>query len=230
MNSSESESPLVSVVTIVYNDFENIEDTIKSVLSQRQDLIEYIVIDGGSSDSTLEVLDMYKDDIDVLISEPDRGIYDAMSKGLGHASGDWVIFMNSGDSFFSSNVLDILFDRNFFKSSKLCIYGKASWRYGKKPFPFVFPLLLKLPNHQTMFVKRKWLLLNGFDPELKILADLDQKMKISRENGFVNSDIHIALSLEGGVSQTNKREVNRELSVIRRRYIPWFFRFLSIIF
>lgn len=87
----------VSIVTVCYNSAETIEDTIKSVISQTYDDIEYIIVDGGSTDDTLKIVEKYKAHIDILISEPDRGIYDAMNKGVEAATGDVVGILNSDD-------------------------------------------------------------------------------------------------------------------------------------
>lgn len=87
----------VSVITVCYNSANTIEKTIKSVISQDYGDIEYIIIDGGSNDGTLDIIDKYKDKISILISEPDKGIYDAMNKGIRIASGEIVGMINSDD-------------------------------------------------------------------------------------------------------------------------------------
>ena len=102
----------VSVVTVCYNAIGGIEKTISSVLGQSFPEMEYIVIDGGSQDGTAEVIRQYADRIDYFVSEPDGGIYPAMNKGLKHATGRWVNFMNSGDLFASSHVLSDLFGKH----------------------------------------------------------------------------------------------------------------------
>ena len=93
-------NPTLSVITIVYNNVRDIERTMLSVLNQTHPNIEYIVIDGKSTDGTLQIINQYQNRIGKLISEKDEGIYDAMNKGLAVATGDYVIFMNSGDEFF----------------------------------------------------------------------------------------------------------------------------------
>ena len=101
-------SPIISVVTVVYNDNNNIEKTIKNVLKQTYHNIEYIVVDGASTDGTLEVIKKYSDKL-LYISEPDKGIYDAMQKGANLARGEWVIFRNCGDFFITPDVIEKVF-------------------------------------------------------------------------------------------------------------------------
>jgi glycosyltransferase involved in cell wall biosynthesis len=89
--------PKISVITICYNAVDLIEKTILSVLHQSYDNIEYIIIDGNSTDGTVDIIQKYANQLAYWISEPDGGIFDAMNKGLDHATGEWVNFMNAGD-------------------------------------------------------------------------------------------------------------------------------------
>ena len=98
-------SPLVSIITPAFNSDKTIESTIKSVLSQSHPRIEYIIVDGGSTDGTINIIKKYEDKINVWISEQDEGIYDAMNKGIKLASGDIVGFLNADDVYFADNVL-----------------------------------------------------------------------------------------------------------------------------
>ena len=100
---------LISVVTVCYNAADTIEKTMLSVLNQTYHDIEYIIIDGGSTDGTVEIIRKYADRIAYWVSEPDKGIYDAMNKGIKVATGEWINFMNAGDEFVDANVLDKLF-------------------------------------------------------------------------------------------------------------------------
>ena len=97
-----------SIVTVSYNAVATIESTILSVINQTYSNVEYIIIDGGSTDGTVDIIKKYQDKISYWISEPDQGIYDAMNKGLKIASGEWINFMNSGDSFVHTEVLENL--------------------------------------------------------------------------------------------------------------------------
>jgi glycosyltransferase len=95
----------ISIITVCFNSVETIEDTIKSVLSQQHDSLEYIIVDGGSIDGTLDIINKYKDKIYKIVSEPDKGIYDAMNKGIKLSTGEVVGILNSDDFYCDNNVL-----------------------------------------------------------------------------------------------------------------------------
>jgi len=95
----------VSIITIAYNSSETIEDTIKSVVAQDYSNVEYVIIDGGSTDETLSIIDKYKDSISTIVSEPDKGIYDAMNKGVQNATGDIIGILNSDDIYANDSVI-----------------------------------------------------------------------------------------------------------------------------
>lgn len=99
----------VSVITVVYNNSKGLERTIQSVLAQTYDSMEFIIIDGGSKDGTVDVIKKNENRIDKWLSEPDKGIYDAMNKGVKMATGEWLCFMNSGDCFVDGMVLQRIF-------------------------------------------------------------------------------------------------------------------------
>ena len=105
IKTSTPEYPLITVVTVVFNGEATLEQTIQSVVNQTYDNVEYIIVDGGSKDRTLDIIKKYEDRIDYWQSEPDKGIYDAMNKGIELANGDWINFMNSGDSFYNECVI-----------------------------------------------------------------------------------------------------------------------------
>ncbi len=102
----EETHPLISVITVVYNDVITIEETILSVINQNYENIEYIVIDGKSDDGSTEIIKKYEHSIKYWISEEDKGVYDAMNKGIDVAKGDLITFMNSGDRYLTTDVFD----------------------------------------------------------------------------------------------------------------------------
>ena len=115
------DTPIISVVTICYNAVECIEETMLSVLNQTYDKVEYIVIDGGSKDGTVDIIKRYAHRLAYWTSEPDKGIYDAMNKGIQKANGEWINFMNAGDTFYSSTVIQEVFSKVSLSSD--IIYG-----------------------------------------------------------------------------------------------------------
>jgi glycosyltransferase involved in cell wall biosynthesis len=123
--------PLISIITVVFNGEKYLEETVLSVLNQTYDNVEYIIIDGGSTDGTVDIIKKYEDKIDYWVSERDGGIYDAMNKGIDIATGKWINFMNVGDSFFDDNILDIVFAKNKFENIDV-IYGNHKVIYPNK--------------------------------------------------------------------------------------------------
>ena len=132
------QDPLITIITVVLNDEKNIEKTIQSVLGQKYKNIQYIIIDGNSKDQTKNLINKYIDDIDVFISENDKGIYDAFNKGLQRAKGELIGFVNSGDTL-TYDSLEILVryfnkfkDKDFFfgavKKHWGILYGYKKWK------------------------------------------------------------------------------------------------------
>ena len=101
-------TPKFSIITVTYNAADTIEDTIQSVISQTYHHVEYIIIDGASKDNTLNIVDRYREHITCLVSEPDKGLYDAMNKGMQLATGDYLCFLNAGDSFHEDDTLQLM--------------------------------------------------------------------------------------------------------------------------
>ena len=120
--------PLVSIITVVFNAEFFIESTINSIIDQTYERKELIVIDGASTDSTLDIIGKYSRHITKLISEKDDGIYSAMNKGIALASGDWIIFMNAGDIFIERDVLTNIFSKPI--GNAKVIYGDVLVDYG----------------------------------------------------------------------------------------------------
>ncbi len=177
--------PKVSVVTISYNAEKEIEKTILSVMAQDYLNIEYIIVDGGSSDGTVEIIKKHSNGITNWISEPDGGCYDAMNKGIDMASGEWIIFMNSGDSFYSSETI-----RNAISKGKEydVIYGDANvvadfGSYEIRPYPIEYLDKGVMPfYHQACFVKTAIMREHKFCLKYKICADFDVFHSIRNES------------------------------------------------
>lgn len=166
--------PLISIVTVVFNDVANLQRTIDSIASQTYHNIEHIVIDGGSTDGTLDII-RRNTSIDYWVSERDRGIYDAMNKGIRHASGAWINFMNSGDVFFDRTTVEAVFLDSGILESEL-IYGDVEVDYGvfkkiKKAGPVGSLKAGMQFSHQSLFVRRSILEKQGFDLSYRTAAD-----------------------------------------------------------
>ena len=100
-----NKKPLISIITVVYNDKIKLEETILSVIGQTYDNVEFIIIDGSSTDGTINIIKKYEDKIDYWVSEKDSGIFDAMNKGILASKGDYINFMNAGDFFTKNNLV-----------------------------------------------------------------------------------------------------------------------------
>ena len=211
--------PLVTVITVVFNDVANFERTILSILNQTYDNVEHIVIDGGSNDGTLDIILQYEHVIDYWVSEKDAGIYDAMNKGIRLASGKWINFMNSGDFFYSTTTLEKIVFK--FRENYSIVYGDVQAFSKKHHFnemkisrPVIAKnLIMKLPIcHQATFVTLKAFKEVGlYDTNYKICADHDWLLK-ALIAGHNAKYVHqcIALNNRDGVSSMSIFKLYRE--------------------
>lgn len=203
---------LFTIVTICYNCKSVIRETIESVIAQDRSLYEYIIIDGHSSDGTLDVVNQYVNHIDLIVSEPDKGIYDAMNKGISHATGKYINFMNAGDSFFSPTVLTEV-SRQLDTESDVIFGDKSDVRDGvryrvkAKPFYEHMPLHQEMGfNHQCVFVSLKLARKYPFDLKYKLAADYDMIINIYKDGGkFQQLDMIIANFDLTGASNTKRK-------------------------
>ncbi|MDU1906111.1 MAG: glycosyltransferase family 2 protein [Dysgonomonas sp.] len=188
----------VSIITINKNNAQGLENTIISVLNQDFKNYEYIVIDGRSTDNSIDVIKKYEDSIDYWVSEVDDGVYDAMNKGIAKASGRYIIFMNSGDCFYSNDILSEIFGRN---PDKDFIVGtavtKGKWVNQRSYLPQkidFFELATYPVCHQAMFTKRSLFEeLGYYDEQMKISADWKflflAVMLYNKKIGIIDKDI-----------------------------------------
>ena len=185
--------PLITVITVVYNGAGQIENTIQSFLQQDRSDCEYVVIDGGSKDGTQEILRKHAASIDVCVSEPDQGIYDAMNKALRRARGEWVYYLNCGDSFASPDVLRSV-SSMLRQTERSIVAGSVLVnRPGEPEARFPLPITQESSArqlfhahlcHQALFVRRSaYCQQGGFDPSYRLFADFDICLKIISETG-----------------------------------------------
>lgn len=204
-----SQKPLVTVITIVMNDHDYLEETIRSVLGQTYENVEYILIDGGSTDGTLDIVKKYDERIDYWLSEPDKGIYDAMNKGAGLASGEWINFMNAGDRFYGNSVVNRIFALD--RSHCDIIYGNHEVSYGGR-FSRIGKAgsveeLWKGMNfsHQSAFIRTSLVRMKGFNVGNAIGADFEMIYSLKQEgNNFSHVDETVATVKAGGLSDIER--------------------------
>ncbi|WP_158989868.1 glycosyltransferase family 2 protein [Mucilaginibacter sp. L196] len=207
-------TPILSVITIVYNNVKDIERTMLSVLNQTYTGIEYIVVDGLSNDGTIDIIKKYESRITKFISEKDEGIYDAMNKGLGLATGDYVIFMNSGDEFFDADTVTAVFasaddaDIYYGETEMIDDSGRSlGQRRHKAPKQFNwlgFNLGMSI-SHQAIYIKRS--LIEPYDRKYQLSADIDWIIRAAKKaKKTVNVNRYVAKYLVGGMSKTKHRQ------------------------
>ncbi|NDW11790.1 glycosyltransferase [Bacteroides sp. 214] len=172
-------SSLITIVTVSYNAASTIEATILNVINQTYKNIEYIIIDGGSKDDTLDIIKRYEDKISSWISEPDKGVYDAMNKGIEKATGEWILFLNCGDSFYTNTVLFDVAER-LGNSDADVVYGDTMCVFSEKINKRIDGLSIeniqkRMPFcHQSCFLRTKVAKENLFDLGYKVCADYNQ--------------------------------------------------------
>ncbi|MCH2022988.1 MAG: glycosyltransferase [Saprospiraceae bacterium] len=214
--------PKVSIITVCYNTEKTIEKTIKSVLEQDYSNIEYIIIDGLSSDRTLEIVNQYKSNIACVISEKDSGVFDAMNKGLEKANGEYIWYLNADDQIYAPNTLSLAMENH---KKEDFVYGKAilvneSGVERKHEVRKAHPQAHKLSwrtlkdgmviCHQAMLVKRS--IVPKYNLKYEITGDLDWAINVlKRSNSFRDTGLYMCRFVEGGIST-----VNRKASLIQR--------------
>jgi glycosyltransferase involved in cell wall biosynthesis len=232
--------PKLSVITVVYNNVADIERTMLSVLGQTYVNIEYLIIDGLSADGTLDIVKKYEDKIK-LISEKDNGIYDAMNKGLKLATGDYILFMNSGDELYSPDTVANVFasadnaDIYYGETEMIDSEGKSlGRRRHKTPENFTwrdFKYGMSI-SHQAIYIKRS--LIEPFNPKYQLSADIDWILTAAKKaKDIVNVHQYVAKYLVGGMSKKKHRQSLAERFAIMRhhyRLIPTVFNHFVIAF
>ena len=212
--------PLITVITAVFNGVSELAATINSVLGQRYDAVEYIVVDGGSQDGTVEILRQYDDRIDYWISEPDQGISDAWNKAIAFASGQYVSFLNAGDEYLEGALGNVAKQINYFEFS----WGDMLWidaadevtpYPGRKSYLEVIDYVMPF-NHPTMFFKRTSVLeVNGYSTACRFAMDYDLVRKIVSAGGNgVYVPVTIAKMKAGGVHDLNYKDTVSEVKRI----------------
>ena len=220
---------IFSVVTTTYNAETTLEETILSVVNQKNVQFEYIVIDGKSTDNTVNLLKQYKDKISFWISEPDKGIYDAMNKGLQHANGDFVIFLGADDHFASFNTLNQV--ANHITSLNSVYYGDVYRNTRNDLYKGKFnKYIISLENicHQSIFYPKCVYKNHSYDLAYKVYADYIYNLTIFPTHQFQYIPIMISYyNYEGFSSKNPDKEFEKHIdSFIKQRngILAWLLR------
>lgn len=218
--------PKISIITVVYNNVRDISYTLSSIAGQTYPNMEYIIVDGASTDGTLDVVKDYAEYVDTLISEKDDGIYDAMNKGLACATGDYVLFLNSGDELYNETTVQTIVERG--KGADI-IYGETKLvdenrqiigdRRHKAPQQFDWKSFRYGMNicHQAIYVKRA--ITQPYNTQYQLSADVDWVINAAKKaRSAVNIGEYVAKYLVGGMSQKRHRQSLKERYWIFRKH------------
>lgn len=225
-------TPKFSVITVTYNAAAVLEDTIQSVITQTYHHVEYIIVDGGSTDGTLDIVAQYRDRIATVVSEPDKGLYDAMNKGMRLATGDYLCFLNAGDSFHEDDTLqsiahsltgstlpDVIYGQtelvdsegHFVRMRRLSAPEHLNWKSFRQGM---------LVCHQAFFAKRT--LAEPYDLRYRFSADFDWCIRVMKHaHTLHNTRLTLIDYLEEGMTTRNRRASLRERFRIMVKHYGW---------
>ncbi len=228
--------PKVSIITITYNAEKYLERTLKSVVLQTYPNKEYVIIDGNSTDGTLAIIQKNAHHIDYWISEPDKSLYDAMNKGLTYATGEYVVFMNAGDTFFEETTLEKVFANC---SEDIDVYYGDTMMIAEPNFeplglrsqitPHKLPPKLSWKDlrtglvvcHQALIVRKS--LCEPYDLRFKYSSDIDWIIRILKKKPKVyNTGEVVATYLVGGLTTTKRKDSLKERFIILQKHFGFF--------
>ncbi|MCD7925959.1 MAG: glycosyltransferase [Bacteroides sp.] len=222
--------PKFSIITVTYNAAKVLEDTIQSIVTQTYKNTEYIIVDGGSTDGTLDIIQKYKEHIHTVVSEPDKGLYDAMNKGIKLATGDYICFLNAGDGLHEDDTLqqmvhsitgtelpDVLYgeteivdsEGHFLHMRRLSTPEKLTWKSFKKGM---------LVCHQAFFARRDRV--EPYDLQYRFSADFDWCIRIMKKAKVLhNTHLTIIDYLnEGMTTQNQKASLKERFRIMAKHY------------
>jgi glycosyltransferase involved in cell wall biosynthesis len=202
-----SRKPIISIITVVFNGEKYLEQTILSVIKNKSPEVEYVIIDGGSTDGTLDIIERYKDEIDQCISEQDKGLYDAMNKGIHISSGKYIGIVNS-DDWLEEHALENVINVIKKGANEDVLYGylrviddDKEFIVSRKSHEFINKEMI---HHPSCFISKIcYEKLGGYDTNYKVSADYDLLLKLFNNNvTFKGIDYIISNFRTGGVSST----------------------------
>lgn len=225
----------LSIITINFNNLEGLKKTAESVINQTWKDFEWIIIDGGSTDGSKEYIINLNDNLnhngwDLITywcSEPDKGIYNAMNKGIAKASGEYLNFMNSGDCFYESGTLErvsVYLEEGvadvYYGNTKYTFKGKENIQVIHSPLD-IYDLYVAGLCHQSSFIKRSCLENNGYIETYKIVADYDKWLELAFGNKtFLHIDILVCEFDKTGISETEPFLREKERILATNKYYP----------
>jgi glycosyltransferase involved in cell wall biosynthesis len=229
-DSVPKQTPLISIITVVYNSRQFLESTIQSIATQESTNFEYIIIDGGSTDGTLDIIKRHSDVVDHWISEPDKGLYDAMNKGLKAAKGEYVWFINSGDKIYEDNTISLIESMVNQHVKPDVIYGETliidtegreiGMRRLSTPETLTWEKLIDglVVCHQSIIIKRS--IAPFYNLKFKISADYDWVLTSLRKAKVIeNSRLILSRYLDNGMSKNNiPRALKERFQVMRKNF------------
>lgn len=222
--------PKFSIITVTYNAGAVLEDTIQSVITQTYRNVEYIIVDGGSKDHTLDIINRYREHIHTLVSEPDKGLYDAMNKGIRLATGDYLCFLNAGDELHEDDTLqlmvhsitgtelpDVLYgetaivdeEGHFLRMRRLSAPEDLNWKSFKDGM---------LVCHQAFFPRRE--LAEPYDLRYRFSADFDWCIRIMKKSHTLHNT-HLTLIdylNEGMTTRNHRTSLHERFRIMCRHY------------
>ena len=230
MNNFRHIHPKFSIITVTFNAGAVLEDTIQSVITQSYKNIEYIIIDGASKDSTLAIVERYRDRIHMVVSEPDKGLYDAMNKGLKLATGDYVCFLNAGDELHEDDTLqlmvhsirgrelpDVIYgdtsivdeEGHFLRMRRLSPPEELDWKSFKEGM---------LVCHQAFFARRT--LAQPYDLRYKYSSDFDWCIKIMKKSRTLHNTHLVLIDYlnDGMTTRNHKASLHERFMIMCKHY------------
>lgn len=224
--SNSSTVALISVITVCYNSALTIRRTIESVASQKYANIEHIIIDGGSTDATMSIVEEHSRTVSKIVSEPDEGIYDAMNKGVSMATGQWIHVLNSDDYYPAPDVLSAAVPMldpertNYFKMWREYDDGRRGlqdWEYSRwRLYVSAF-----LPHPALIVLRRQYEVAGLYNTRYRIAADHDMILRLTARWPGVKHDLALTVMKQGGASALHLETSLREFrSVTERHGLP----------
>lgn len=222
----QMKDPVLSVITVCYNAESEIRNTIKSIIPFINNNVEYIIIDGQSSDGTLQIIHDYKAFISICISEPDTGIYDAMNKGISHAKGRWILFINIGDQLL--NIPSALFDKKSESYDAIACSVLSENEKILSPYYNRCVLIHNTIPHQGLFYNQ-FRTIPNFDTTYGVYSDYDYNLYLykNKKKLLILNEI-VAFHSLFGISNDKKNV--KELFAVIRRQNGWVYVFFSKIY